>query len=65
MILFHENQISISSSLIFLTDKLGPNNVLRLNQATWKVPLLFWEDKLRKLMCIQQFLMLLNQQASS
>ena len=65
MILFHENQISISSSLIFLTDKLGTNNVLRLNQATWKVPLLFWEDKLRKLMCIQQFLMLLNQQASS
>ena len=65
MILFHETQISISSSLIFLTDKLGTNNVLRLNQATWKVPLLFWEDKLRKLMCIQQFLMLLNQQASS
>ena len=64
MILFHENQISISGSLIFLTDKLGTNNVLRLNQATWKVPLLFWEDKLRKLMCIQQFLMLLNQQAS-
>ena len=65
MILFHENQISFSGSLIFLTDKLGTNNVLRLNQATWKVPLLFWEDKLRKLMCIQQFLMLLNQQASS
>ena len=36
------------------------NNVLTLNQATCKVPLLFWEVKLRKLMCIQQFLIVIK-----
>ena len=36
----------------------GINNVLRLNQAICNVALLFCEVKLRKLMCIQQFLIL-------
>ena len=43
----------------------GTNNVLRLNQATCKVQLFFSEAKLPKLMCIQQFLMLLNEQECS
>ena len=39
--------------------------MLRLNQGTCKVTLLFWDVKLRKVIRIQQFLMLLNQQAGS
>ena len=43
----------------------GINNVLTLNQGTSKVPVLFWGVKLGKLMCIQQFLMLLKQKGRS